>query len=1192
MILESISIRGFKSFEGPIKIPFKKGISAIVGPNGCGKSNIADAIRWVLGEQSARLLRGRNMEDVIFNGSSTRKPLGMVEVTLDFTNEGDLPVDYHQIRIARRLFRSGESVYLLNKTPCRLKDITNLFISCGLGKNAYFCIEQGNIDFIITAKPEERRILIETSAGILKYKEQKKEAIKKIEDARQNLIRLKDISTEVESQYNHLESQAAQAKAYKELMDQTDRDEQDLLKLQYTLLKCSKDQIDGILEKIKDKEIGLQTRGSAQEVEIERLQLLLSQKETELSTVQRLCWSLEKEITQKNEQLSSKEKEYHFREESLTTYIKERDALRIKKANLVQMLEKIKGTLTESTHQLEQQHTQHQVLQETLHKIQKDRSSIHDEIEKKRKNLSFTSAQIGILQNNQNHLLSKKDDISRQFIVMIEQIEKILESILSLEEKRDYYLESKIQVEGTLSDLEKELAALTEERSSCEHAVLETHHTIEKTTIELERLKTKKEHLIEMEKRMEGFGEGVRCLLTGSQSGKVRTIIAQIIETDPGYECAVESALGPSVEHMLVDSCEHGLDLIRYLKEKKIGRGTFIPLQLFVKRGMMRPDESVSDEILQHPCVLGRLVDFIRYPAQYRPIIMYLLGDLIVTQDIESSLDMLEHTKKYFRMVTMAGDLIVSNGVVSGGSENGRSDGFLKRKRELRQVCDRIGVYEERLVDLKKQHALQTERLLSLKEKVKLLTEKKHDLDTQKKDIHREVHYTQAEIDRQKRHEDRLRLEKEARLGDQAEIAEIIKNEEERIDTLRKEQEEMTRALETIMKESEAFDEKYQRINKDFLENKVALSHAEERIKSITKERELLCQSLQEIEEKEKKDQHILQELKERLVVLQEEKADLKKALPQLHKECEEKNVQSTRFDAEIGDIREQLTGLNRSLRTNRQNLDKIRREKQEKEITSAQYETQLRQLFSVLREPLPEHSGDSDVGELEKRVEEKREKLAEAKEKLSSMGYVNMGAIEEFEKCGKRLTFLNQQQTDLETSITSLSSIIKEINATSERLFMEAFHKVNENFKELFNRLFEGGEAELTLDDNTDILETGIEISARAPGKRQQNIILMSGGEKALTAFALMMAVYQLKPSPFCILDEADAALDEINTDRFINLLRETKDKTQFIVITHSRKTIMAADILYGITMETPGVSKVIPTRLDELCNVQPLAV
>ncbi|MGA1823996.1 MAG: chromosome segregation protein SMC [bacterium] len=1195
MILESIHLRGFKSFEGPIKILFKKGISAIVGPNGCGKSNIADAIRWVLGEQSARLLRGRNMEDVIFNGSSERKPLGMVEVTLELTNEGTLPVDYHQIRITRRLFRSGESVYLLNKSPCRLKDISNLFINCGLGKNSYFCIEQGNIGFIITAKPVERRILIETSAGILKFKEQKKEAIKKIDNARENLVRLNDIKGEVENQYSHLKSQADLARIYKDLMNQTDRDEQELFILQYKILQYNQNHIDDRLTKLNDKEIGLQATASKQEAELEQKRLLLAQKEIELSDLQQVCWSLEKEIAQKREQIASKDKECLFRKESVDKYRNELESLRIKKKDLEKRLNTLEGVSSENREQLAHQQKQHHFFKEKLKQIQGDRGRIKHELERERKILSSTSSQIGIMKNNQNHLFAKKNDIHKQYSYTIQQIESILASILSLKEKCDLLCESESSIEATISQREQEIAALKEETATGEKRMEELKLKREKTTIELERLKTKKEHLSEMDKSMEGFGDSVKRLFSSSQSKLLRDVVATIIETDPDYEIAVESALGPCLEHMLVDSYEHGLSLIKYLQERKIGRGTFIPLDLSSEFGM-RTQNGAIDHILKQPGVLGWIVDFIRYPKQYHAIIMYLLGDLILTKDIESSVnllkeaDRLEEPKDYFRMVTLGGDLIVSNGVVSGGGENSKASGFLKRKRELKEARQQTVVCEEKLLHIKNKHDVEKKRFLSLQGELRSLAEKKQELDTQKKDINREIHYVRTEIARQRKHEERLCLEKEARLSEHEEIDEVIKKEADRIKKLEKEEQDVTLTIDKMARENAALDREYQSINKNFLENKVLLTTVEERIKAIKQEGTLLSQNLQEINEKEIKDQNSIKELTGQISVLTKAREFLAEELPKVIKEFEDKGEKRKQIDSQSARLREELGILNESLRSHRHNFDRIRRAKQKNEIIHAQNKIQIKQLLPLIHQELPDHIEHVDMDQLEKKTEELHEKLTAAKEKLSSMGYVNMGAIEEFEKCSERLSFLNQQQEDLEASITSLTTIIKEINATSEKLFLEAFHKVNENFKILFNRLFEGGEAELTLEDDSNLLETGIEISAKAPGKRRQDITLMSGGEKALTAFALMMALYQLKPSPFCILDEADAALDEVNVERFINLLRETKDKTQFIVVTHSRKTIMAADVLYGITMGTPGVSKVIPVQLDRFHEYQPL--
>ena len=1190
MRIKKINIHGFKSFVDKVEFNFPSGTSAIVGPNGCGKSNVVDAIRWVLGEHNARHLRGKTMEDLIFNGSSSRKSLGMAEVTLTLSNEGGQAparyADYTEIEVQRRLYRSGDSEYSINKVPCRLKDIVEFFTDTGLGTNAYSIIEQGQIGWLINAKPIERRVLIEEAAGINKYKQKKDASMRRLDATKLNLTRVTDIISEVKRQLNSLNRQAKKAERYKKFKDELKDFDLFLANAENTEMSEGKRQAEKNLSTLNDDELKTNSTIDSLESSIETHKVEHLKKEDEYSEVRDKSEEIEGQIIARerdSELLTVRTEEIQRNEERLTFEISE---LKTKLANLSEESksllleqEKILGALTgldarltKKDEELDGLTREIRYKTELLDDEEDSTIALSTKLTEIKHSILTCARDEEVLKEQEGTLLLSKEKILQELSGKEAPLEEIRESIRESEKK-------KAGLQNDIKTAEELLGTLEDENARFE---IELKELKEEWAIKSSKLHT----LEEMEANMEGLDRGVKEIVEAGGSGKqkgIHGLVADLIEPQPGFERAVEVVLGERLNYVIVEDPDAGLKAIDYLKESTHGRGSFLP----TKNSRLSKKITQGEEKLSGPAGdLERLRDKVTVKEGYAHVIDYLLADALIAPDLKSAKEIWDMNGSEKIFVTPNGEMIGKEGSITGGYLNDASiqdGGILQKRRRITDFKERVGILEKLISSTQGSLENNNEKITNAKTDLEESQKRLHEKDLGTVNLSSELKIGEEEAARLKEKEDELStLIKEAhdKIEGLAEKNREFNEEKETLETELKDKEETVR---TLKKETASLSEHKESMADLIMEmrvEKASLQEKDESLKSLleVKERALL-ENEDRVDGKEREieggraEKTMAHERVEELKIILEELLERKDSIKGLE----------VRGREVIGSMTEKIDGLERELRKERSKLSEVQGSKGLASVKLKELELALENLDERIIEKygisIEKYDGtfeeleNMDRSEIEERAEELRTKIG-------GLGEVSLSALDEFTELEERYSFLCEQRDDLTNSVESLLKAISKINKTTKERFKKAFFEIDQKFQETFPKFFNGGKAELKLSDPDNILETGVEIVAQPPGKKLQNIMLLSGGEKALTATALIFAIFLIKPSPFCLLDEVDAPLDDANIERFNNFVHEMSEKSQFVLITHNKRTMEVADTLYGITMEEPGVSKTVSVQ------------
>lgn len=1176
MKLKSLEITGFKSFLDRTPLVFDAGVSAIVGPNGCGKSNVVDAIRWVMGEQNPRHLRGRAMEDVIFGGSESRRPLGMAEVSLILDNSGGLAPaafrEYAEIQVTRRLFRNGDSEYLLNRTPCRLLDITELFMDTGVGTRAYSIIEQGKIGLIVNAKPEERRTIIEEAAGVTKFKARKKSALRKIEATRQNLLRLGDILAEVRRQMTSLKRQAQRAEKFREF-----REELKSLELQLALrqdAECRARMVAGSnsLQEYAARATACAAAVSQAELELERLRLVFAEREKAAAAGQEKVFQLGSEV-QKLEgrlELIGREIEALDRERQRLTTEQTEAAARLEDARIEEAsLETGQADLLVSLEQETALLADAEARQTEL---------AEHEVELARR-LDGVRAQLFQQLTQLSRIASQKEEAERRLQSLGDQTQRNNHEAVAVRDQQQ-------RNQARMDELTEQLAGLAGDRESLHTRRVELQEHLGQLRVETEttenlllvrreeysRQRSRLESLEQLERNLDGYGRGVRTLMADEvQRSKIRGILADVLEVPAQYEIAAEAVLGELLQALLAGSVNDARAALDHLRQGD-GRCTFLL-------------PGFPPSVVPAFASGKSLADLVESRTDNAELVRTLLAGIFLVDDLTPFVE--RGLPVGVTLVTAGGDILTHRGQLTGGGRRAIEQGLLHKKREMKELVAQVRLQEKEVSELQvrreqlRQEAQQAEDAL--------------------RETERNLHQHEIRLlDHQK---DLAGLEQdETRL---VERLEVLSLEE---DQLHEERE----SLERIRSEAEAGgksgEEDRIRLEAEVAEQLAAAQDVRDRLdaaRQLVTSRKVILASLQQRDENSRASRDRLQRLGEELVLrreglarefaaagarqvqLREElavrKAELEVLLQQHHAAQESLVALRERFE----ETRQGIDLCDAALKEQRSQAARARDELAACQLSSRELELEREHLRQGFLERYridlddPATAELADPGFEPAAAGSRREQL---QRKIDEIGEVNLTAIEEFQELEARHHFLAAQQDDLQRSLEGLQAAITKINRTTRRRFRETFDQVNAKFREVFPRLFNGGQAELRLTDEEDLLETGIEIVAQPPGKKLQNVSLLSGGEKALTAVSLIFAIFLIKPSPFCLLDEVDAPLDDANIGRFNELVAEMSALSQFIIITHNKRTMEIADNLYGITMEEPGVSKLVSVHMGEV--------
>lgn len=1181
MHLKSIEMHGFKSFANKIVLEFHDGITGIVGPNGSGKSNVADAVRWVLGEQSAKQLRGAKMEDIIFSGTQTRKPLGyaFVSITLD-NSDHKLPIEYDEVTVARRVYRSGESEYLINGTACRLRDVQELFLDTGIGKEGYSIIGQGQIDKILSGKPEDRRELFDEAAGIVKFKRRKLAAEKNLEEERQNLLRITDIIREIEKQLGPLEKQSATARVYLKLKEDLKGLEINQFLREYEKIKSSRDQTE---EKLVIATTHLEQLKTEYENTKEEYLLLEKQLE-DCDTV------IEKDKNDHNEILLNKEKaegEIRVLKEQIIS-LKQNDEYIQNRMNSSE--QDIRTKKTEEAGYLSEK----EAIDEKIAKMDDLLTAASDELCRIKNNIQLFTKEIEECNNGIFEFLNINSGIKsniQRYETMLEQNvlrkAELNQKILKNKSEEGQFTEAIKGYEEELESISEELSRLTGESNAADQAITDTQTEIDSISAQYNDVrgnylgeKSRLESLINLTERYEGYGNSIRKVMEKKSEIKgIVGVVADIIKVDKAYETAIETALGGTIQNVVTEDEAAAKELISYLKVNKFGRATFLPLT------NMNPGSGLhNDKVLKEKGVIGIASSLIEADKKFTALMDYLLGKIIVVDHIDNATAIAKKYHYTLRIVTMEGELLTPGGSISGGAYKNASN-LLGRRREIEEMEKQV----KKLEELTKELLQKKERQKENKAKLRLTLE-----------------------ELKKKLQEKLLLQNTARMNRDGELTK--KAESEAV------YEEYKKELQEI--ELQAFDlkEKLEGLNITLAENGSKNKEKEARIEEVNglleREREKELASNEKVSglkldlsSLEQNNQFLLENVKRvkrDIEKLYEEQSSLKEDMKKATQTVEEKQGEIADKQEQIKAYIETVTALEKKIRDTQQerehitsihknffekreelsgqmnDLDKeaFRLNSQKEKLTeqSDQMMSYMWEEYELTYTTAAAYPADNEIS-----LAQIKKSINEIKTGIRELGDVNVNAIEDYKNLSERYTFLQTQKEDLVKAEETLLSVIDELDTEMRRQFEEKFKAINEQFDVVFRELFGGGKADLELMEGEDILEAGIRINAQPPGKKLQNMMQLSGGEKALTAISLLFAIQNLKPSPFCLLDEIEAALDDSNVKRFAKYLNKLTKDTQFIIITHRRGTMAAADILYGITMQEKGISALVSVSLIE---------
>lgn len=1180
MYLKKLEMQGFKSFADKTNLEFEKGITAVIGPNGSGKSNISDAIRWVLGEQSIKTLRGSKLEDVIFSGTQARKSLGFAEVDMTIDNlDGRLPLDYSEVTITRRVYRSGESEFFINKNQCRLKDIIELFMDTGIGRDGYSIIGQGRIDEILSSKSEERRRIFEEAAGIVKYRTRKEEAEKKIENTRQNLLRINDIVSEIENQLGPLEEQSEKAKKFLEIRENLKFLEVGLF---ISNIEKNKTKLNEVLEQVKEisgqivdensKLDDLQKQKEKLRFEVENLITMIESEQNNIFEFQNNIEKQKADIGVYKERIQNNSEKYELGAQDIEKFNlkkaeleKDKEDRNARKTRLFEDKKRFENELKEKEEEFKK-------LSENFTNEQKYIEEIKS---KMMNNIDLKFEKMEVLAD-----ISTNIESSNRRVTQIEN--EVRENIHELDKSRMDKEEESVLLRDVTSKKDKMTAKineLTKNRDEYNEKMKEHEELIKIAEDELRVTESRYKFLVETENEFEGYNRAVKEVLTKCQKDKsfasnIYGAVANLINVPSEYETAIEMVLGASIQNIVTENENDAKRAIEFLKQNNLGRASFLPISS-VKGG------KITQNTKGDSGVCGIASDLVSYDLKYENVIQNLLGKTLIVDNMDNAITISKKYKYSFRIVTLDGDIVNASGQMTGGSVMKKTTSLLSRGREIKEL-------EEKLKDLKKKKIKAEEALEKYKQDsvnvINEFAEVEKALQEVSVDYAREAQ-KMSEIDN---NIDRFTKKVNLLNGEKEKIKETLEEEKINLENinkliveLEKENEEIQNVVQKFGTKNEEQQKLIDDLNSDIVDLKISVSSFDESSLSIDEMVAMLEQEInnciESVNNKNTERENLLKE-----------NAELEEKIKVMQQNIDNNGSAASELESKVSELKEKregmnlkLAGIDEGIANEFKTLDILKEQNTKLDVRKNKLELDVENIQNKMWEDYETTPNTAtNYAEVTSTTAKEVEKL---KTEIRGLGTVNVNAIEEYKAIKDRYEFLTTQKEDLEGSEKSLNKIIDDMTKLMRIQFAEQFELINKNFTEVFGELFGGGRAELKLADEADILECGIDIEAQPPGKKLQNMMLLSGGERALTAIALLFAILKLNPSPFCVLDEIEAALDDVNVYRYAEYLKKFSKNTQFLVITHRKGSMESANTMYGVTMQEHGISKLISMKLDK---------
>ncbi|MFN9068658.1 MAG: chromosome segregation protein SMC [Bdellovibrionales bacterium] len=1194
MRIKKLELIGFKSFKDRTVIHFDEGITGIVGPNGCGKSNIVDALVWVMGEMSAKDLRGSQMTDVIFAGADGYAPLGMCEVSLTLENDGGpFPIKYmkfSEIMVTRRLHRSGEGEYFINKEPARLRDVQEIFMDTGAGSKGFSIIQQGMIGRIITAKPEDRKHLIEEAAGITKFKARKKESIRKLQATDQNLVRLQDILGELKRQMDSLSRQAQRAERYRNIKRQIEELDLWLSSRQYMDLKSAADEAQRIFTEAQSKEVEGESQLTTLSTDLETLKLQLLEEEKSLEVFQNKNFETQVQVQKKEMEIQELkfEIEQARRNEMMTGNLVQESKARLEllsrdEVQLQSTVQDLQVDALRLKNEFESKSTEYQSHHSLISQLDDELTSARREMMALGQAENTVTGKIQSLEGQKAALLGQESESQSR----VEEVRLQLHEI----EKRRHKVQNELDKERQLQlDLANDVESFEANKRILTESVQTKKAEVESFKDSLNEVASRLYGLENLANNFEGFEEGVKTVMLWrkqkqteiSADGSVSEInlfqpVSEVVEVQSDYEVAMEAALGTRLQMILTSNHSDSVDAIEHLKTQKQGRSSFYQFEELNFQNESHPGHENGVKAL--------LKDVVRASEKYQPAVEKLLGQIAVVENLNVALQ-LRPQYRGWTFVTPEGDVLDASGIMTGGSSEGVESGLLKRNREIKELTEKKQEWSGKLALAQASLKKAEEQLLNVVTDFEGAQKRKLEQEIKVAELKKDLERAQTEFENA-----RMALERSER--DYRKLSDQIENYETQLISLREQAADLSsrkQSLESEVVEKEARLSTSRRGIDDLqalvTDLQVASATKNQEWQSTQRQLDLISRQVQDLSlqlsRMSEETEMYSEKMSESALQMEEKKLEFERALYSLEEAKKTLSHRKNEFEVQMNRLRE--------MESQKDSLQKIKNQRlssmNEAQLKLDQARLKEDYLLNQVREKYMKELSEiaSEIVQTERDPVAAESELVELKDKISKIGEVNLSAITEFEESSKRYEFLNQQHTDLTEAQDQLRKVIDRINRICSKRFKETFDQVNERFTKVFPVLFGGGEAKLEIHENVEKNEMGIEIIARPPGKKMQNVSLMSGGEKALTAVALVFSIFLVKPSPYCLLDEVDAPLDDANVFRFNDLVREMAKRSQIIVVTHNKHTMEVAKKLYGVTMQEKGVSTMVSVNLQDI--------
>ena len=1181
MYLKRLELQGFKSFADKTVLEFMPGITTVIGPNGSGKSNISDAIRWVLGEQSMKSLRGAKSEDIIFAGTQNRKSLGFAEASIIFDNsDGKLPVEYTEVTVTRKIYRSGESNYFINKVPCRLKDILELFMDTGIGKDGYSIIGQGKIDEILSNKSEDRRKIFEEAAGIVKYRTRKVESEKKLEQTKLNLLRINDILQEIEQNIGPLKIQSEKAKKFLSLREELKSIEVGLF------LHNIEEYKQKLVKVIEDEEI-FKTQEEAENSKMseinelkEELKRKIDEITNEIEHMQNIGFESEKEIEKINSEIQVLEQRIVNNIENTERYNNEIVELETRNSELEEekkIKEEKKSNLFSNKEKFEKE------LEEKENELKKLTESLSEkelEIEnKKKKQEEYTDKKYEII-SSIKAMEANFENIEKRKKTLLNEKQNTISELDSTRITKEEIAKDFYEIDSKKNKVTQDLEKISSKKQETESKLKQFEDEIVRLTSESRMKESRYKFLVETEKEKEGYTKSVKLLLQDCEkdnnlSKGMNGILANLIDVKKEYQTAIEQALGGVLQNIVTETETEAKKLVEHLRVNNLGRASFLPISSVKGRKLEKIDTRKVEGII------GIASDLVKTDKRYEDIIISLLGRTVIVDDMQNAIALAKQNKYAFRIVTLKGDVINPSGAITGGSVMKKTVNILGRTGEIKELeqelqsinkkieklnkdkeeyekatedtLEEVASLENSLQEIDIVYATNKQKLIAVEENIARLEGRLEKIKKEIENLEQEKEKMNVQKEEATKEIEELQNEVEILVKEITEYAELNKDNQKYIDDLNFDVTNLKISVSSFNESQDSIEEMVARINLDIENNNLSIENKKIEIGNLAKENEekkINIESLKaKIEETKAKvgtSSTEIENLKAKRIETNEKLSETEKKITEEFEQIEELKAQIVKIDVKKTKLQEDIENV-------------INKLWEEYEIT-------------------PNNAGEYEKPE---NVAQTTKKVHDLRNSIKNLGSVNVDAIEEYKELSKRYDFLCEQRLDLEETTAKLRKVINEMTTTMKEQFSQRFKIINKNFGEVFAELFGGGKAELSLADEENILECGIDINVQPPGKKLQSMTLLSGGEKAFTAIALLFAILKVNPSPFCVLDEIEAALDDVNVYRYADYLKKFAKDTQFLVITHRKGTMEAADTVYGITMEENGISKLLSMKL-----------